>query len=129
MYSTYFIYEYLYFFNKILIIMVFISDKAKQKLISLMKEEGTSQNLTFVRVGVKNGGCSGMSYELTFDKKRNKEDEIFQDKDMKILVDKNSIPYLHGITLEYSDGLNGKGFYFINPNAKHTCGCGKSFSS
>ncbi|WP_185868506.1 HesB/IscA family protein [Blattabacterium cuenoti] len=109
--------------------MVFISDKAKQKLISLMKEEGTSQNLTFVRVGVKNGGCSGMSYELTFDKKRNKEDEIFQDKDMKILVDKNSIPYLHGITLEYSDGLNGKGFYFINPNAKHTCGCGKSFSS
>ncbi|AWU39617.1 HesB/IscA family protein [Blattabacterium punctulatus] len=109
--------------------MVFISDQAKNKLISIMKEEGLSNDLSFVRFGVKNGGCSGLSYELTFDKKKKKEDKLFNYEEMKILVDENSFPYLVGITLEYSGGLNGKGFYFKNPNAKHTCGCGKSFSS
>ncbi|AWU44069.1 HesB/IscA family protein [Blattabacterium punctulatus] len=109
--------------------MVFISDQAKNKLISIMKEEGLSNDLSFVRFGVKNGGCSGLSYELTFDEKKKKEDKLFKYEGMKILVDENSFPYLVGITLEYSGGLNGKGFYFKNPNAKHTCGCGKSFSS
>ncbi|AWU39071.1 Scaffold protein for iron-sulfur cluster assembly [Blattabacterium punctulatus CPU2] len=109
--------------------MVFISDQAKNKLISIMKEEGLSNDLSFVRFGVKNGGCSGLSYELTFDEKKKKEDKLFKYDGMKILVDENSFPYLVGITLEYSGGLNGKGFYFKNPNAKHTCGCGKSFSS
>ncbi|AWU42959.1 iron-sulfur cluster assembly accessory protein [Blattabacterium punctulatus] len=109
--------------------MVFISDQAKNKLISIMKEEGLSNDLSFVRFGVKNGGCSGLSYELTFDKKKKKEDKLFNYEEMKILIDENSFPYLVGITLEYSGGLNGKGFYFKNPNAKHTCGCGKSFSS
>ncbi|WP_185861018.1 HesB/IscA family protein [Blattabacterium cuenoti] len=109
--------------------MVFISEKAKNKLISLMKKEGLSKDISFVRFGVKTGGCSGMSYELTFDQKKQEGDKFFKDQEMKILVDKNSIPYLEGITLEYSDGLDGKGFYFKNPNAKHTCGCGKSFSS
>ncbi|WP_185851570.1 HesB/IscA family protein [Blattabacterium cuenoti] len=109
--------------------MVFISDQAKKKLISLMEEEGISNDVSFVRFGVKSGGCSGLSYELTFDKVQKKEDQLFQHENMKILVDKNSIPYLSGTTLEYSGGLNGKGFYFKNPNAQHTCGCGKSFSS
>ena len=109
--------------------MVFVSEKAKNKLISIMKEEGLSHEISFVRFGVKNGGCTGMSYELTFDEKKQKEDEMFQHKEIKILIHQNSIPYLMGTTLEYSDGLNGKGFYFKNPNAKHTCGCGKSFSS
>ncbi|WP_341659805.1 iron-sulfur cluster assembly accessory protein [Blattabacterium cuenoti] len=109
--------------------MVFISEEAKNKLISIMKKEGLSHHVSFIRFGVKTGGCSGMSYELTFDQKQQKGDRIFQHKEMKILVDQNSISYLEGITLEYSDGLNGKGFYFNNPKAKHTCGCGKSFSS
>ncbi|AEU09092.1 iron-sulfur cluster assembly accessory protein [Blattabacterium sp. (Cryptocercus punctulatus) str. Cpu] len=109
--------------------MVFISDQAKNKLIAIMKEEGLSNDLSFVRFGVKNGGCSGLSYELTFDEKKKKEDKLFKYEGMKILVDENSFPYLVGITLEYSGGLNGKGFYFKNPNAKHTCGCGKSFAS
>ncbi|WP_185873841.1 HesB/IscA family protein [Blattabacterium cuenoti] len=109
--------------------MVFISNQAKNKLISLLKQEGLSQDIYFIRLGVKNGGCSGLSYQLTFDKKQKKEDQLFQNQEIKILIDKNSLPYLIGTTLEYSDGLNGKGFYFKNPNAKHTCGCGKSFSS
>ncbi|WP_185850378.1 HesB/IscA family protein [Blattabacterium cuenoti] len=108
--------------------MVFISEKAEKKLLSLMKEEGLSQDISFIRFGVKNGGCSGVSYELSFDKEKKKEDKFFQQEKIKILIDKNSFPYLEGITLEYSDGLNGKGFYFKNPKAKHTCGCGKSFS-
>ncbi|WP_341666405.1 iron-sulfur cluster assembly accessory protein [Blattabacterium cuenoti] len=109
--------------------MVFISEEAKNKLISIMKKEGLSHHVSFIRFGVKTGGCSGLSYELTFDQKKQKGDRLFQHKEMKILVDQNSISYLEGITLEYSDGLNGKGFYFNNPKAKHTCGCGKSFSS
>ncbi|WP_185855510.1 HesB/IscA family protein [Blattabacterium cuenoti] len=108
--------------------MIFISDKARNKLIDLMQEEGLLKTSYFVRVGVKDGGCSGMSYEIKFDKNKNKEDKMFQYKEVKILIDKNSIPYLEGITLEYSGGLNGRGFYFENPNAKRTCGCGKSFS-
>ncbi|WP_185867138.1 HesB/IscA family protein [Blattabacterium cuenoti] len=109
--------------------MVFISEKAKNQLISLMEREGLTHDVSFVRFGVKTGGCTGMSYELTFDQKKQEGDQLFQHKEMKILVDQNSIPYLEGTTLEYSDELNGKGFYFNNPKAKHTCGCGKSFSS
>ncbi|WP_185882927.1 HesB/IscA family protein [Blattabacterium cuenoti] len=108
--------------------MISISKEAKNKLFSLMKKEGLSQDNSFVRIGVKDGGCSGMSYELTFDDKKKEIDQLFNDETMKILIDKNSLPYLEDIILDYSDGLNGKGFYFKNPKAKHTCGCGKSFS-
>ncbi|WP_185877887.1 HesB/IscA family protein [Blattabacterium cuenoti] len=108
--------------------MIFISEKAKIKLNSIMKEEGLIKKKYFVRFGIKNTGCSGISYELSFDKKKKEEDKLFQDKEINILVDKNSIKYLNGTILEYSDGLDGKGFFFKNPNAKHTCGCGKSFS-
>lgn len=109
--------------------MVNISQPAKEKLIALMKEEGLSPTGSFVRFGVKSGGCSGLSYELTFDQEKTQEDKVFQEGEVKILVDKQSVLYLAGTTLEYSGGLNGKGFYFNNPNAKRTCGCGESFSA
>jgi iron-sulfur cluster assembly protein len=93
-----------------------------------MKEEGFDPSRDYVRVGVKSGGCSGLSYELKFDSEIKKEDKIYEDNQVKIIVDKKSILYLAGTILEYSGGLNGKGFVFNNPNAQRTCGCGESFS-
>jgi iron-sulfur cluster assembly protein len=93
-----------------------------------MQEEGFDPTNDYVRVGVKSGGCSGLSYDLNFDKKQLDEDRLFEDNDVKIVVDKKSLLYLLGTTLEYSGGLNGKGFVFNNPNANRTCGCGESFS-
>lgn len=93
-----------------------------------MREEGFDPTNDFVRVGVKSGGCSGLSYELQFDKSKEEDDKLFESNQVKIIVDKRSFLYLVGTTLEYSGGLNGKGFIFINPNAQRTCGCGESFS-
>ena len=107
--------------------MIQITDKAKKKLIQLKKEEGHPNDHN-VRVAVQGGGCSGLMYQLDFDGKINVDDKIFEDKGIKILVDKKSILYLLGTTLDFSDGLNGKGFQFINPNASRTCGCGESFA-
>lgn len=107
--------------------MIQVTDKAKEKLVELKKEEGHSENLN-VRVAVEGGGCSGLMYNLDFDAEIKENDKIFEDKGIKILVDKKSILYLLGTTLDFSDGLNGKGFQFINPNASRTCGCGESFA-
>lgn len=93
-----------------------------------MREEGFDPSQDFVRVGVKSGGCSGLSYDLHFDHITHPDDKLFEDNDVKIVVDKKSFLYLVGTTLEYSGGLNGKGFVFNNPNANRTCGCGESFS-
>lgn len=93
-----------------------------------MAEEGFDATTDYVRVGVKSGGCSGLSYELKFDKSVEDTDKIFEDNAVRIIVDKKSFLYLVGTTLEYSGGLNGKGFVFNNPNAQRTCGCGESFS-
>jgi iron-sulfur cluster assembly protein len=93
-----------------------------------MQDEGFNPIQDFVRVGVKSGGCSGLSYDLSFDDVKSDQDRLFQDNHVKILVDKKSLLYLLGTTLEYSGGLNGKGFVFNNPNAERTCGCGESFS-
>lgn len=93
-----------------------------------MTEEGYDAAKDYVRVGVKSGGCSGLSYELKFDNKIDEADKVFEDNNVRILVDKKSFLYLVGTTLEYSGGLNGKGFVFKNPNAQRTCGCGESFS-
>lgn len=107
--------------------MIQITDKAKNRIIKLREEEGKSEN-HFIRVSVQGGGCSGLMYDLGFDDKVNETDQTFEDKGMKILVDKKSLLYLLGTTLDFSDGLNGKGFQFINPNATRTCGCGESFA-
>ena len=93
-----------------------------------MQEEGYNPLADYIRVGVKSGGCSGLSYDLSFDRLPTDNDRLFEDNQVRILVDKKSLLYLLGTTLEYSGGLNGKGFIFNNPNAERTCGCGESFS-
>lgn len=108
--------------------MIKVSETAKKKVIELMQDDGYNPTEDFVRVGVKSGGCSGLSYELKFDKESLEEDKVFEDNGVKIIVDKKSFLYLIGTTLEYSGGLNGTGFVFNNPNANRTCGCGESFS-
>ena len=108
--------------------MIKVSDYAKEKAIQLMTEDGFKPFEDFIRVGVKSGGCSGLEYVLKFDNEKTDADQIFEDNGIKIIVDKKSILYLAGTTLEYSGGLNGKGFIFNNPNANRTCGCGESFS-
>lgn len=108
--------------------MIKVSDTAKDRVVSLMTESGFDASKDFVRVGVKSGGCSGLSYELKFDHQKEDADKVFEDNAVRIIVDKKSFLYLVGTTLEYSGGLNGKGFVFNNPNAQRTCGCGESFS-
>ena len=108
--------------------MIQVSETAKLKVIEMMKEDGFNHTTDFVRVGVKSGGCSGLSYELKFDKRLQGTDKTFESNGIKIAVDKKSFLYLVGTVLEYSGGLNGKGFVFNNPNANRTCGCGESFS-
>ncbi len=94
----------------------------------MMEDDGFNPETDFIRVGVKSGGCSGLEYELKFDNQTNENDKMFEDNGVKIVVDKKSFLYLAGTILEYSGGLNGKGFVFNNPNAARTCGCGESFS-
>ena len=106
--------------------MIKISDSARNRLLTLLKNEGG--NKSYVRVGVESGGCSGLSYKLDFDNNRNDEDELIKNNGITLLINKKSFLYLVGTTLEFSDGLNGKGFVFNNPNASRTCGCGESFS-
>jgi len=105
-----------------------VTDTAKQKAAQLMSEDGFNPETDFIRVGVKSGGCSGLEYVLKFDNQKEENDQIFEDNGVKIIIDKKSILYLAGTVLEYSGGLNGKGFVFNNPNASRTCGCGESFS-
>ena len=108
--------------------MINVTDIAKRKVSELMQEDGFNSNKDFVRVGVKSGGCSGLSYDLKFDSVKNDNDKVFENNDVKIIVDKKSFLYLVGTTLDFSGGLNGTGFIFKNPNANRTCGCGESFS-
>ncbi len=108
--------------------MIKVSDIAKNKVVELMNDDGYDAATDYVRVGVKSGGCSGLSYDLKFDKAQQEGDKVFEDNGVKIIVDKKSFLYLIGTTLEYSGGLNGTGFVFNNPNASRTCGCGESFS-
>jgi iron-sulfur cluster assembly protein len=106
--------------------MINISDSARDRLLHLLDNDTAKKQ--FVRVGVESGGCSGLSYKLDFDNAKNEEDELIEDNKIKLLINKKSFLYLVGTTLEFSDGLNGKGFVFNNPNASRTCGCGESFS-
>ncbi|MDE0471773.1 MAG: iron-sulfur cluster assembly accessory protein [Ekhidna sp.] len=107
--------------------MINVTNRAKEEITMLLSKEGKTNDHN-VRVSVKGGGCSGLMYDLSFDSQIQEKDEVFEDKGIKILVDKKSLLYLLGTTLDFSDGLNGKGFQFVNPNASRTCGCGESFS-
>jgi len=106
--------------------MITVSESAKQHALSLIAQENKPEG-TFIRVGVDGGGCSGLSYKLEFDNQIKEGDQMFEDKGIKIAVDKKSFLYLIGTELDYAGGLNGKGFVFNNPNASRTCGCGESF--
>lgn len=107
--------------------MVTITDKAKERISQIYKEEGHDESY-FVRVSVESGGCSGLSYKLDFSNEEKKGDQVFEDKGVKICLDIKSYLYLAGTELDYSDGLAGKGFEFHNPNASRTCACGESFA-
>ena len=108
---------------------IYISEKAKQKVIELMDQAGLANDPSyFLRVGVAGGGCSGLSYKLDFDNEQKPTDQVFDQNGVKIVTDMKSFLYLVNTTLDFSDGLNGKGFHFINPNASRTCGCGESFA-
>lgn len=106
--------------------MITVTDTAKKQAIRLMEDEGKEGY--FIRVGVQGGGCSGLMYQLTFDNEDKEGDKVFEDNGVKVVVDKKSYLYLIGTILDFSGGLNGKGFVFQNPNADRTCGCGESFS-
>lgn len=107
--------------------MITVSENAKKHALDLMRAENHPEG-TFIRVGVEGGGCSGLSYKLEFDNQIKEGDQKFEDKGITIVVDRKSFLYLVGTELEYTGGLNGKGFVFNNPNASRTCGCGESFS-
>jgi iron-sulfur cluster assembly protein len=107
--------------------MLFVSDKAKEKIEQIMHEQHLDAN-AFVRVSVLGGGCSGLSYKMDFDTKLNPDDQEFSDKGIKLVTDLRSFLYVCNTTLEFTDGLNGKGFHFQNPNATRTCACGESFA-
>src|ERR1700738_1764926 len=101
-----------------------ISEKAREKVKQLMKDSGVPDDGThFLRVGVVGGGCSGLSYKMDFDTELKPTDQVFENGGLKIVSDLKSFLYLVNTTLDFSDGLNGKGFYFSNPNASRTCGC------
>ena len=108
--------------------MIFISEKAKGRVLDILKEQERSLEEYFVRVSVVSGGCSGLSYQMDFDNQKKPMDQEFEDKGVKIVTDLKSFLYLVNTTLEFSDGLNGKGFYFQNPNASRSCNCGESFA-
>jgi iron-sulfur cluster assembly protein len=106
---------------------ILISDKAKEKALQLKKEAELGDDY-FLRVSVVGGGCSGLSYKMDFDNETKPMDQVFEDKGMKLVTDLKSFLYLCNTELNFSDGLNGKGFYFDNPNASRSCGCGESFA-
>ena len=108
--------------------MVTVSNKALEHVIELMMQQGITPDTHFLRVGVKGGGCSGLSYAMDFDDTVTDMDEMVDLNSLKVIIDKKSVLYLYGTELDYSDGLNGKGFHWINPQASRTCGCGESFS-
>lgn len=107
--------------------MLFVSENAKAKIDEL-RSQGNIESDSFIRVSVTSGGCSGLSYQMDFDRENRADDQVFEDKGIKIVTDLKSFLYLFNTTLEFSSGLDGKGFFFNNPNATRTCGCGESFS-
>lgn len=107
--------------------MLFVADSAKEKIMSIRNQEHLSEDY-FVRVSIVSGGCSGLSYKMDFDNESQPNDQVFEDNGIKVVTDLKSFLYLFNSTLEFSGGLDGKGFYFKNPNASRECGCGESFA-
>lgn len=107
--------------------MIYISDKAKDRVLQIRADENLGTD-SFVRISVVGGGCSGLSYKLDFDNLPQEHDQVFEDKGIKLVTDRKSILYLYETELDFSDGLDGKGFHFNNPNASRTCACGESFA-
>lgn len=107
--------------------MITVTEKAKQRITHILQEEKRDDSY-FVRVAVESGGCSGLSYVLNFDNQIQKDDQVFEDKGVKIVLNIKSFLYLAGTELDYSEGLSGKGFVFNNPNAARSCACGESFA-
>lgn len=106
---------------------IHVTDKSAAKVRQLKEQAGLGDDY-FLRVGVVGGGCSGLSYKLDFDNESQPADQVFEDKGVRLVTDLKSFLYLCDTELDFSDGLNGKGFHFVNPNASRTCGCGESFS-
>ena len=107
--------------------MIYVAESAKSKIIEIRANQKMAP-VFFVRVSVTSGGCSGLSYKLDFDNEPKPNDQIFEDNGVKVVTDLKSFLYLFNTTLEFSGGLDGKGFLFNNPNASRTCGCGESFA-
>jgi iron-sulfur cluster assembly protein len=108
---------------------IYVSEKAKEKVRQLLSEAGVGDDPSyFLRVSVVGGGCSGLSYKMDFDNEQKPMDQVFENNGVKVVTDLKSFLYLVNTTLDFSDGLNGKGFFFSNPNASRTCGCGESFA-
>jgi iron-sulfur cluster assembly protein len=110
--------------------MIYISETAKEKVQHLLHEAAAGGNVNdyFLRVSVVGGGCSGLSYKLDFDHEQKPTDQVFENNGVKVVTDLKSFLYLVNTTLDFSDGLNGKGFHFSNPNASRSCACGESFA-
>lgn len=107
--------------------MLFVSESAKKKIEDIMQEQSMTPE-HFIRITVQGGGCSGLSYKMDFDKELKPDDQKFEDKGVTLVTDLRSFLYVCNTTLDFSDGLNGKGFEFKNPNASRTCACGESFA-
>jgi iron-sulfur cluster assembly protein len=107
--------------------MIQTTDRARDAILRTLQEEGRPGTDTYLRVGVQGGGCSGLSYKLEFDSSLREGDEVFHNGEARVVVDSKSMLFVHGLTLDFTSGLNGKGFEFSNPNATGTCGCGQSF--
>ena len=108
---------------------IIVTDKAKERVVKLIAEAGHGDDPSyFLRVSVVGGGCSGLSYKMDFDNQVKPGDQVFEDKGLKVVTDLKSFLYLVNTELDFSDGLNGKGFTFNNPNATRSCACGESFA-
>ncbi|MDQ0060720.1 iron-sulfur cluster insertion protein ErpA [Paenibacillus harenae] len=105
--------------------MITISDTASDKIKEMLEEEGTPD--MFLRIGVKEGGCSGFSYGMGFDDEQHEGDNALELKGLKVVVDGDSIKYLNGLVIDFKESAMGGGFTIENPNASATCGCGSSF--
>ena len=107
--------------------MLFVADSAKSQVTRIRETQDFTEDY-FIRVSVTSGGCSGISYKMDFDNELQESDQVFDDNGVRIVTDLKSFLYLCNTTLEFSGGLNGKGFVFNNPNASRSCGCGESFA-